>query len=136
MSRRIVTTQLQSSRDSAWVDTYFDKVVKYIPADIIGAWVAVTGIVNGASEHDSRTALLWIAFALFVVLTGLWTWKQTEESGKPAAKRQIGISTTAFGVWVFALGGPFVSLSWYDPVYGSFLLIVYTLFVGIINPPE
>src|SRR5437660_568881 len=30
------------------IDSYFDKVLKYIPADIVAAWVAVTGLVSSA----------------------------------------------------------------------------------------
>src|SRR5690349_15561196 len=39
------------------IDTYFDKVVKYIPADIVGAWVAVTGLVSSASGIDRQMVL-------------------------------------------------------------------------------
>ncbi len=134
MGRRIITTQFQSSAGRA--DTYSDKVVKYIPADIVGAWVAATGIISGASQKVPKDTVLWFAFGIGIVLAALWTWKQTSESGKPAAKIQIAVSTGAFVVWVFALGGPFVHLSWYDPAFGSLLLIFYTLVVGLINPPE
>jgi len=34
-------------------------------------------------------------------------------------------------VWVFALGGPFALCGWYNPVYGSILLPVFTLLVAI-----
>jgi hypothetical protein len=136
MGRRIVTSQLQASGGSGRMDTYFDKVIKYIPADIVAAWVAVTGIINGASTRVSKGMLLWLAFIVGIALTALWTWRQTEKPGQPIAKTQIAVSTGAFGVWVFALGGPFAALSWYDPVFGSLLLILYTLVVGIINPAE
>ena len=42
----------------------------------------------------------------------------------------------AFVVWVFALGEPFNSLSFYSPVYGSILLILYNLIIPLINPVE
>jgi hypothetical protein len=49
---------------------------------------------------------------------------------------QTAISTGAFAVWVFALGGPFASLVFYRPSYGSIVLIMYTLVVALITPPE
>lgn len=136
MGRRIVTTQLQATDGGAPVDSYFDKVIKYIPADVVGAWVAISGIIKSASEEVSKGTLLWIAFAVGMALTAAWTWKQTQEPDRRTAATQILISTAAFGVWVFALGGPFAELSWYAPVHGSLLLIGFTLFAGLINPPE
>lgn len=134
MSRRIVSSQLQATTGSK-VDTYFDRVVKYIPADIVSAWVAVTGLINGR-EDIPVTAILWIAFFVGITTTALWIKRETAEPRKRAALTQILVSTGAFIVWVFALGGPFSTLAFYKPVYGSLLLIFYTLIVGLINPPD
>jgi hypothetical protein len=135
MGRRITTKQLQANFPGTKVDTYFDKVVKYIPADIVGAWVAVTGLINSGSNIP-RGALLWIAFAIGIILTAIWTLKQTTIPGKPPAITQTAVSTGAFIIWVFALGDPFATLEWYRPLYGSLFLILYTLIVALINPSE
>lgn len=134
MNRRVSTTSYQAAGGPP-ADTYFDKVVKYIPADIVGAWVAVTGLITGAQNVPSTT-LLWIVFVVGVVLTAAWTWFQTNQQNQPTAVTQILISTLAFVVWVFALGGPFATLGFYRPLYGSLLLILSTLVVGLINPAE
>jgi hypothetical protein len=135
MSRRIVTSQLESTSPITKVDTYFDKVIKYIPADIVGAWVAVTGLIRSANEIPTAP-LLWFVFIVGLVLTAIWTGKQTRILKKSLARTQILVSTGAFFVWVFALGGPFESLSFYRPLYGSLLLIFYTLVTALIDPPE
>ena len=57
------------------IDKYFDKVVKYVPADILGAWVAVTGLVSSARDVPRQT-ILWVAFAIGLILTAWWTLKQ------------------------------------------------------------
>ncbi|MGD1875010.1 MAG: hypothetical protein ACFB02_18380 [Mastigocoleus sp.] len=116
------------------IDTYFDKVVKYIPADIVGAWIAVTGLIKSADDTIPKVTLLWIAFSWGVFFTIIWTWKQTQELNKPLARTQIIISTIAFIVWAYALGEPFESVGFYKPIYGSLLLILYTLTVALINP--
>lgn len=135
MGRRIVTKQLQSGTSKEAVDGYQDRLVKYIPADINAAWLALTGIVKSATTIPQST-VMWILFGILLVLTPIWTWKQTYEPKKPLARTQIIISTGAFFVWVFALGAPFTSLSFYQPVYGSILLILYTLIVANILPQE
>jgi hypothetical protein len=141
MGRRIVTTEFQSTRleaaGGATVDTYFDRVIKYIPADVVSAWVFVTSVISGAPGGVPKPLVLWIAFGCGLVVTALWTWKQTSQPGLPPAVTQILISTGAFAVWVFALvGGPFANLTFYEPVYGSLALVLYTLLVALIIPKD
>lgn len=134
MGRRIVTVRYESSTGGA-VDTYFDKVIKYIPADIVGAWVAVTGLIS-SDGGSPKSLLLWITFVAGTVLTLLWTLKQTSVPNKKPAMTQALISTGSFVVWVFALGGPFATLGFYRPLYGSLLLIFYSLTIGLVTPIE
>jgi hypothetical protein len=136
MARRIITQALQSRGAGGAPDTYFDRVVKYVPADIVAAWIAIVAAVKGAAETVPRNAVLWIAFLALIPFASLWTWRQTSQPGLRPAVTQVLVSTGAFVVWVFALGGPFESLSWYQPLYGSLLLIFYTLLVGAIIPRE
>ena len=63
MSRRIVTRQLESTRGGAQVDTYFDKVIKYIPADVVAAWTVVSGLVASAGDEVPKATVLWLAYA-------------------------------------------------------------------------
>jgi len=115
-------------------DSYFDKAVKYIPADIVAAWVAVTGLVSSARDVPRQT-ILWVAFGIGLLLTAWWTWKQAAAPGRRPPVTQAIISTGAFAVWVFALGGPFQHVPG-QPLYGSLLLILYTLVVALIDPKE
>jgi len=135
MSRRIVTTTLEASKTSTQIDGYLDKLLKYIPTEIVGCWIAITGIIKSSTDIPA-TALLWGLFAIFVVLTALYMLRQTSEPKKPLAITQTAISVGAFIVWVFALGEPFSSLGFYRPVYGSILLIMYNLIIPLINPTE
>ena len=136
MGRRIVTRQLQSTQGTGQVDTYFDKVIKYIPADVVAAWTVTSSLITSADDAFPRVTALWIAYAFGVLMTGLWTWKQTDEKDKPLAKTQIWVAVVAFVIWVAALGGPFDFWPSYQRLYGSLLLIAYTLTVGLITPPE
>jgi uncharacterized membrane protein len=135
MGRRIVSQSLQSSGAEISVDQYFDRLLKYIPGDIVGAWVAAQGLIKSATDSP-QVMLMWLTFFVGTVLTAVWTLKQTTEPRKQPAITQMLISTFAFIVWVIALGGPFESLSEYQPVYGSLLLIFYTLLIAIVVPPE
>lgn len=136
MGRRIVARRLESTRGTAQVDTYFDKVIKYIPADVVAAWTVVVSLVTSSGDQFPKATVLWIAYVFGIVMTALWTWKQTQEKNKPSAKTQIAIAAIAFAIWVAALGGPFDFWPFYQRLYGSLLLIAYTLAVGLVTPPE
>jgi hypothetical protein len=49
--------------DSKVTDSYFEKLVKYIPADIVAGYVAIAGILN---EHNNDP--LWVTWAVFGTL--------------------------------------------------------------------
>lgn len=132
MTRRVQTVAFHAAGAAPAIDTYFDRVVKYIPGDIVAAWVTVSGLVKAAGNGVPQGKTLWLCFVVGVVLTAAWTWKQTSVTGLPAAAKQIAVSTIAFCVWAFALGAPFDTLSWYHPLYPSLLLIGYTLAVGLV----
>lgn len=42
MGRRIVSDQLEAKADAAKIDDYFSKLLKYIPTEIVGGWIAIT----------------------------------------------------------------------------------------------
>lgn len=141
MSRRVLAAApATGGRDAgpagAGADTYSDKLLKYIPADVVGAWVAVTGLVGSQTDMTPQTqhTILWVAFVVGLGLTAWWTLKQTAAPGRPPATGQTLISTVSFAVWVFALGAPFDFPK--QKFYGSILLILYTLVVARITPKE
>ncbi|MDY6805072.1 MAG: hypothetical protein SXA11_14870 [Cyanobacteriota bacterium] len=137
MKRRIVTKQeknnLESYPEEGRVDGYFDKLIKYIPTEIVGAWIAITGLIKSSSDVPAET-ILWVLFIVFIGLTVVYIGKQTAERNKPPATMQIAISTGAFIVWVFALGEPFSYLAFYRSVYGSLVLVLYNLIIPLIDP--
>ena len=106
-----------------------DRLLKYIPAEIVTVFILVQGLVM-QMDHDSDPfkPVLWGLFLLFVLLTPLYLWRIL----KVKKITQLVISLVAFVVWVFALGGPFTTLSWYDPLYGEILLPVFTLVIALI----
>jgi hypothetical protein len=131
--RRIITAT-PKSRDiggggTAAPDGYFDRIIKYIPADIVAGWVALDGL-----SKTLAPAALWALFGVVAVLSYFWMLKQTHHEGQPPAIRQAVIATVSFAVWAFALqSGPFDTLA-YDPQYGSIALILYTLGIGLVVP--
>ena len=125
-------------------------IVAYIPAEIVTAYVAATGIipVSGEKPAGGQWVLMWITLAF----TPFTVWALTALKAKKATGRlplapaswpwlQIVIASVAFELWAFSLPNtPFENLSWYKPFIGSVALIFGTLFFGLIasllEPPE
>lgn len=112
------------------IDDYTTKLIKYIPVEIVAAFVTVDGIIRSATQVP--TEAYWFIFFLLLILTPLYMWRVTTEPNKSPAIAQIVISTISFFVWVFALGGPFNYLDWYQPVYGALILPIFTLAIPIV----
>jgi hypothetical protein len=112
------------------VDDYATRLVKYIPGEVLAVYVAMSSILAGA--ENPGTFLPWAVFLFGFVSTPLYL----ARIGKVKGLWHPLVSTGAFFVWVFALGGPFASLAWYDPVYGALLLPAYTFSIPlIVRPP-
>ncbi len=111
-------------------DKYRDRLLKYIPAEIVAVYIFVQGAIHKLDSQSSEYApIFWIVFGIFCLFTPLYLWRIQ----KVRKITQLIISLIAFVIWVFALGGPFALLPWYDPVYGEILLPVYTLGIAIIG---
>lgn len=111
-------------------DRYQDRLIKYIPADVIAVYLAIAGILKTANGHVPLQTIQWVVFLILVPGTWLYLWRVAQVT----KWQQIAISVVAFVVWVFSLGGPFAQFAWYDPVYGAVLLPLYTFLVPIFEP--
>lgn len=116
-------------------DDYMSRILKHIPSEIVMAYVAIDGVLrtsynpNVWTERRTLQTLLWIILAILTVLTPFWLYRVMRVR-RPS---QIFISTLSVPVWLFALGGPFALLDWYEPAFGAIVLPLYTLIVPIIS---
>jgi len=108
-------------------DGYFDRLFKYIPAELVAGYIFVLGVVEQLTDAGEIKVFQWLLFVIFCILTPLYLWRLQ----KVMKIQQHIISLLSFVVWAFALGGPFALCGWYNPVYGSILLPVFTLLVAI-----
>jgi len=143
MAREIITTcDIQKYNQSetsskipsgttypATKDGYFDRLFKYIPAELVAGYIFVLGVVKQLTDSGEIKVFQWLLFVVFCILTPLYLWRVQ----KVLKLQQHVISLLSFMVWAFALGGPFALCIWYNPVYGAILLPVFTLIVAIIE---
>ena len=92
-------------------DGYLDRLLKYIPAEIVALYLGAINVVPQNNPHHEGA--LWIIAILTTLCTPVYMYLNTREPGKPTLWSQIVISTIAFPIWVFAIGGPFALYGWY-----------------------
>ena len=108
-------------------DTYRSRILKYIPAEVIALYVTLDALIRSSAKD--HVGLQWIIFGFCIIAVILYLWRVQ----KVSKWKQILISSVSFFVWIFAIGGPFVNLSMYDPLHGGILLPVYTFLIPILE---
>jgi hypothetical protein len=109
-------------------DSYTDRLTKYIPAEVVALYLTIDALVRSSPHFPA--AFYWAVFLFCLFGTYLYLWRIE----KVRKKLQLHISGGAFAVWVFAIGGPFAHLGWYDPIYAGILLPMFTFSVALIEP--
>jgi hypothetical protein len=145
-------------------DNYLEKIIKYIPAEIIAAYTALIGYLslgpNSEIPPHYKSYYLIVLFILLLI-TPIWTFYAVIDNDDPPdpIKRKKKalfhscVASTAFLIWVYALGNPLLrailckcsntscdNCGIYSPILGSILLILFTvlapLFERIILGPK
>jgi hypothetical protein len=114
-------------------DDFLGRLIKYIPAEIVGLFVAV----RSALPPDVPPLVSWIIAGVAWLLVPIYFWIATTRDGNRPMVRQIVFATIAFPVWVFALGGsPVDSWVWFKThsYIASVLLIFVSVLFGWLQP--
>jgi len=135
-------------------DGYLDRLLKYIPAEIITLYLGASNVVPHSSGYHLVNGLmtkdpagptqevigLWVVAGLTAVITPVYLYFSTKEPGKLTLWSQIVISSLAFPVWVFAIGGPFerTSPEWYaeNRWIAAIVICFGTFLAGMYKPPS
>jgi len=108
-------------------DNYRDRLLKLIPSELLGTYMAVNAALISMDPSTMSTVLLWVVFGICLAATPLWLW-----FGQGVRKvLQIVLTSIAFVIWVMTVSGPFTTIPGYKPFIGTVFLI---LFSGLIAP--
>jgi len=107
--------------------TYSDRLTRIIPAELIAAFIAIDGITS--VDPEARPLALWVSTIALTLAVPFYLWFVHQVRNAI----QLIISAFSFVVWVFSIGGPFLTdvTLWYRPVWGSVALILWTTVVPI-----
>ena len=116
--------------------SYFEKIVRHIPATINAAYVASLGLL--AENAPNPAWLHWSVFLVLLILVPFYVlYIPGQFQDKSMSKRYcVFASTISFIVWVYAIDGGPIAISFpqlYQPLYGSLLLIITTLVLPVLE---
>lgn len=143
-------------------DGYWARLVKLIPAEVVGAWVIISGLLEGtipagppaagkaapqpaAASPGSLFGIsvdewYWIVFLVFLALSVVYMLLAVDPRGRSARIVHVVAAPIAFAVWVLALGGPFQYQSQqpqshlsYNKAVASVLLILVSATIPAID---
>ena len=107
------------ARPAPAADTYSDALLKLIPAEVIGVYLAMQAILANAQDISSYTPLVVFLFGVFA------TFFYLRYVLKVSNRMQIVLSVGAFCVWAYSTSSP-DQLSFYNGTYAGLLLVAYT----------
>lgn len=122
--------KLRSGDSSIETKEYLDRVAKYIPTEVVVAYISANGLAESASKPEIIFPLIFVAC---FVCTPIYITRFTTTS-KEAWTNGI-MALFAFVIWAYATGGGlFKYWGCYDAPTASVLLIIFTLASGLIQP--
>lgn len=115
-------------------DDFWNRLMKGIPLPVIGGYLATADILNSVTDDESQGAreiVFWLVYLFFGVITPLFARRVLGV----IRRRQLVLSTVAFLLWGFALGGPFdISFAWWAPWIGGIAVICSAVLLMVIEP--
>ena len=107
---------------------YLDRLMKMIPGEAVSLYLVGSGII------PERQPLLLVGWALLCLL-GVFAIRvygtADAPNNRPPDWIHVGISSVAFVIWVYTLGGPFTAFGLHVPYLGSLLVLAWTFFIPI-----
>ena len=127
--RRDVGTRAVSRGKEEGLKDYLERLMKMIPAEVVGLYLIGSGIIP---ESQRVGLLVWSIFCLIcvVVIRALGT--ADPEKNQTPQWSAVFISSGAFVIWLYSLGGVFELYDLHVPYIGSLLVLAWTFFVPII----
>ena len=110
-------------------DDYSTKLVKYVPPELVGAYVFLSATIGTNAAAKDRSWWLGGLLVAMLVLTAVYDWRVLNI----VRASQIVMSVIGLAVYVFAVGGWFATTTWYQPWHGSIALVLFGLLVAVIR---
>jgi len=118
------------------VKDYLDRVARYVPAEILAAYLTLLPIVVGTTGDRPNVRIGLLAVILFGLgLINVPYLLRAAPPGEPKRKHII-VSTVAYLAWTYSIGGFWTSLGLYHEAVAAILIVFVSLGSGLVIPYE
>ncbi|MBQ4820379.1 hypothetical protein [Aquimarina sp. MMG016] len=127
---RVITQKDKVKETNLKPDGYFQKVIKYIPGEIVAFYL----VFNKFAIENGVQGFLTL-FIIGLILTPFYKYFGLKDQSNilDTPWFQIIISVIAFAIWVFALGDLSRLIGEYDPFFSSLTLATFTMATPILE---
>jgi hypothetical protein len=130
-------------------DNYIQKIIKYIPAEIVAGYTALVGYLSFNTPEIPKYYVTYYLILLvsLAIITPVWTYVAVidDESGplnkKTRAIFHSSIATISFLIWVYAVGNPLLKelicscadCPFDSKALGSIILVLFTILTPLLE---
>jgi hypothetical protein len=108
---------------------YLERLMKMIPAEVVGLYLIGSGLIP---EGQRVGLLVWSIVCLIAVVVVRALGTADPERNQTPQWSAVFISSGAFVIWLYSLGGPFEPFGLYVPYIGSLLVLAFTFFAPLV----
>jgi len=108
---------------------YLDRLLKMIPAEVVSLYLIGQGLIP---TDNSVAMIVWAVVCLAGVVALRAYGTADPQASQPTDWTHVAISSAAFVIWVYTIGGPFAAWGIALPWLGSLLVLAWTFFVPIL----
>jgi predicted MFS family arabinose efflux permease len=128
---------VQSRTTTSEGDEYLERVAKYVPVEVVAAYLATNRLFPTSDTGTVGDLPYWewavAVFAVCWVVTPIYIWRLSTKGED--WKAHAAVSSAAFPIWAFAIGGLlFEHFKFGPPFLPSILLILFSLLAGLVEP--
>lgn len=117
----------ERSSSEAFKD-YLERLLKMIPGEVVGVYMIGAGFIP---KENPNWLILWSVVCLILVfIVRIFGTADPKEDKKPQPV-PVGIAAGAFVLWLYWLGGPFVTLGIHKPFIASLLVLLWSFVIPI-----
>jgi len=109
------------------IGSYYSRLLLMIPAEVIGIYVAGSGVIPLGFSPWAITA--WSILCLFGVIVIRVLGTRDSSRSIPPDKKHVIISAISYIIWVLTLGGPFTAWGIAVPSWICSLAVLFWTFI-------
>jgi hypothetical protein len=125
-----------SGNDAEDTKNYLSRIARYVPAEILAAYLTLLPIVIGTTKAQPGLQLGLLAVILFGL--GAFNLPYVAKMAKPSQpkRKQMVVSSLAYLVWTYSIGGFWTNLGLYHEAVAAILIVFVSLGSGLVIPYE